>query len=131
MTAIRRTDPQITLLSETDVRGRILFVNDAFCEVSKYSRSELLGKPHSIIRHPDMPRSLFECLWNSILNGETFRGVIKNRAADGSAYWVHAMIMAIRDHDKKIEKCIGLRHLIADEELAGRLFEEQVKAMKL
>lgn len=118
-------DSQITLLSETDPQGRITFANDAFCRISKYSRDELLGRPHSIIRHPDMPKELFEKLWYTILRGDVFKGVLKNRTQDGSHYWVNATIMAIRDHEHNISKCIGVRHLIPDEATARRLFDMQ------
>jgi methyl-accepting chemotaxis protein len=126
-----KTASQITLLSETDVTGKIRFVNDAFCDISKYSRAELLGQPHSIIRHPDMPKSLFTYLWNTILRGEIFKAVIKNKAGDGSAYWVNATIMAIRDPNNEIEKCIGVRHLIPDVQFAEKAFEEQLRLLKL
>ncbi|MBX7089203.1 MAG: PAS domain-containing protein [Cyclobacteriaceae bacterium] len=77
----------VTLYSEADERGYILFANEVFCEISKYSKDELIGQPHSIIRHPDMPKKLFEILWKTIAEGKTFRGIIKNRAKDGSHYW--------------------------------------------
>src|SRR4051812_17659121 len=99
MSISEKIGPQITLLSETDPQGIIIFVNDAFCDVAKYSRVELIGKPHNIIRHPDMPKSLFAHIWATILGGNIFKGVIKNKAGDGSAYWVNARIMAIRDQD--------------------------------
>lgn len=121
----------ITLLSETDGVGRITFVNDAFCRVSKFGKDELLGQPHSIVRHPDMPSELFERLWSTILQGDVFRGVFKNRARDGSHYWVNATIMAIRDQDDRIDKCIGVRHLIPDETTARKLFDAQAASMGL
>lgn len=124
-------ESQITLLSETDPRGTIIFVNDAFCKVSKYSKTELVGKPHNIIRHPDMPKSLFAYLWDTILKGEIFKGIIKNKAGDGSSYWVNARIMAILDETNSIQKCIGVRHLIPDETVATSLFEAQIKSLRL
>jgi PAS domain S-box-containing protein len=124
-------DSQITLLSETDPRGRITFANDAFCRISKYSRNELLGQPHSIVRHPDMPKEVFERLWSTILRGDVFKGILKNRARDGSHYWVNATIMALRDHEDKISKCIGVRHLIPDESTARRLFEMQSASLRV
>lgn len=65
----------------------ILFANETFCIVSKYSHDELIGKSHNIILHPDMPTQLFNLLWNTIRKGDTFRAVIKNRAKDDSHYW--------------------------------------------
>jgi PAS domain S-box-containing protein len=121
----------ITLLSETDASGRITFVNDAFCRISKYDREELLGKPHNIVRHPEMPKELFERLWGMILRGDVFKAVLKNKARDGSHYWVNATIMAIRDQEDRIAKCIGVRHLIADEKTARQLFEAQSASLGL
>jgi PAS domain S-box-containing protein len=122
-------DSLITLLSETDQSGKITFVNDAFCRVSKYRRDELLGQPHNIIRHPDMPRELFEKLWDTILKGDIFKAVLKNRARDGSHYWVNATIMAMHDPDNRFGKCIGVRHLISDENTAQMLFDAQAVSL--
>lgn len=122
---------QITLLSKTDSAGIIVFANDAFCEVSKYSRQELIGKPHSIVRHPDMPRRLFEIFWETIQKGEIFRGIIKNKAKDDSHYWVKATIMPVMDENKSIVKYIGARYLIEDDDLANDLFQHQALALGL
>lgn len=130
-TPIRPAIAQITLMSETDKFGTILFVNDAFIRTSKYARHELVGKPHNVIRHPDMPKALFARLWSTILTGGIFKGIIKNRAADGSHYWVNATIMAILDEEDNIERCIAVRHLIADDRLAEKLYEAQAKALNL
>ena len=116
---------RITLLSETDIHGTITFVNDYFCELSKYTREELLGRPHNIIRHPDMPKELFTAIWHTIKNGEVFRGIIKNMAKDGSHYWVNATIMPILNADNKIIKYVGARYYIPDEVLARQLFDSQ------
>jgi methyl-accepting chemotaxis protein len=71
-----------SIVSESDLKGDILTVNEKFCEVSKYSREELIGQPHNTTRHPDMPKEVFKELWASIGRGKTFRGVIKNQAKD-------------------------------------------------
>ena len=125
------TEKQITLFSETDNHGTILRVNDAFCEVSKYSRDELIGKSHNIIRHPDMPKRLFEDLWRTIQSGDIFRGVIKNRAGDNSHYWVNATIMPRTNQKNEIVKYVGVRHLIADDRTAEELFDFQCRRFKL
>ena len=116
----------ITLFSETDLKGRITFVNEAFCEVAKFTKEELLGKPHSIIRHPDMPKILFHHCWRLIEKGHVFRGVIKNKTKEGTHYWVNATIMPIVNNENEIVRYIAVRHLIQDEALASRLFEEQM-----
>ena len=122
---------QITLLSKTDSAGIIVFANDAFCEVSKYSRQELIGKPHNIVRHPDMPKRLFEIFWETIQRGEIFRGIIKNKAKDESHYWVKATIMPVMDEHKKITRFIGARYLIDDDALAKDLFDQQALGLGL
>ena len=119
------------LFSETDHFGTILFVNEQFCQISKYRRDELIGNPYSIIRHPDMPGKLFQFLWSTIIKGETFRGVIKNQAKDRSHYWVNAVIMPVLGLDNKAINYISVHHLIADEKYALDLYNYQVAFQKL
>ncbi|ACM92154.1 methyl-accepting chemotaxis protein/sensory box protein [Nautilia profundicola AmH] len=88
-----------SIISKTDLKGIITFVNKPFCTLSGYSKEELIGKPHNIIRHPDMPKSIFKQMWNTIEKGETFRGFIKNLRKDGKYYWVEAFIEPIYDEN--------------------------------
>ncbi len=81
-------DPKRYLVSETDPKGVITYCNDYFVEVSGYSREELIGQPHNIIRHPDMPKVVFKLLWSLIENGQNINAVVKNLAKDGRYYWV-------------------------------------------
>lgn len=83
--------------SITDHRGIILDGNDVFRRISRYSREELIGSPHSIIRHPDMPKIVFKTLWQTILNGKPICAYVKNLAKDGSYYWVFATVIPIGD----------------------------------
>jgi aerotaxis receptor len=83
------------LLSRTDLQGNITYAAQAFVEVSGYSREELLGAPHSIVRHPDMPREAFANLWQTISQGEVWVGLVKNRRKNGDYYWVRAHVTAI------------------------------------
>jgi len=76
------------MITETDLNGVITFVNRKFVEMSAYSRDELLGCPHSIIRHPDMPRVCFEQMWKSLREGQSWQGYVKNLRSDGAYYWV-------------------------------------------
>lgn len=85
-------DTKDFLVSETDSKGRITFANDEFCKYSGYTIEELLGQPHNIARHPDMPKAAFEDLWKSVKSGEKWRGFVKNLAKDGSYYWVYATV---------------------------------------
>jgi len=78
------------ILSETDDKGFILYANDLFCEVAGYTLDELIGQPHNIVRHPDMPRIAFKGLWDDIQSKGFWSGVVKNRRKDGGYYWVFA-----------------------------------------
>ncbi|HRF56672.1 MAG TPA: EAL domain-containing protein [Campylobacterales bacterium] len=112
------------IVSITDAKGIIEYVNDKFCDISGYTPQELLGKPHSIVRHPDMPLKTFKYIWETIQDGKIWKGVIKNRAKNGSAYIVDSTIIPIRDAQGIIRKYIGIRHditaLIEKEELIER-----------
>lgn len=88
--------------SDTDTKGIITYVNDYFAEISRYSREELVGKPHSIVRHPDMPKVLFKILWEHLKNGENFIAAIKNLAKDGRYYWVFTDFEPIIEEGKTI-----------------------------
>jgi len=83
------------LISRTDARGRIIYANPAFVEVSGFTREELVGAAHNIVRHPDMPEAAFEDLWRTIQRGESWTGVVKNRCKDGGYYWVLANVTPI------------------------------------
>jgi methyl-accepting chemotaxis protein len=106
-----------SIVSESDKKGDILNVNDKFIEVSKYSRDELIGQPHNTTRHPDMPKDTFKKLWQTIGRGEMFRGVIKNRAKDGTPYYVDAVIAPIMGDNGKPIKYLGVRYDITEAEL--------------
>ncbi|GAP36082.1 methyl-accepting chemotaxis protein [Piscinibacter sakaiensis] len=106
-----------SIVSESDRKGDILSVNDKFVEVSKYAREELLGAPHSTTRHPDMPKETFKKLWSTIGRGEIFRGVIKNRAKDGTPYYVDAVIAPILGENGKPMKYLGVRYDITEQEI--------------
>lgn len=80
------------LVSKTNPKGKITYCNQAFIEVSGFSETELLGKPHSIVRHPDMPRTIFKFLWEEIAKKREVNAFVKNRSKDGGYYWVFANI---------------------------------------
>lgn len=81
-------DPKRYIVSETDSKGRITYCNDYFKEVSGYSEEELIGSPHNIVRHPDMPKVVFKLLWETISKGKNINAVVKNLAKDGRYYWI-------------------------------------------
>lgn len=80
------------IVSKTDRQGRITYANEVFLRVSVYTEAELLGQPHSIVRHPDMPRTVFKVMWDAILAGREVFAYVQNLASDGVAYWVLAHV---------------------------------------
>lgn len=115
------------LISKTDKKGNITYVNDKFCEIAKYSREELIGQPHNIVRHPDMTKASFKNIWATIGRGNTWKGYVKNRCKDGSHYWVDTTIMPIIGRDGKNEGYIGARYdvteYVNDDELMNKVRE--------
>lgn len=80
------------IFSKTDQKGRIIYCNNQFEKISQFSRKELLGKPHNILRHADMPKIAFKILWDKLKNGKEFYGFIKNKTKNGDFYWVYTYI---------------------------------------
>ena len=85
------------LVSLTDAKGKILFANDDFCNIAGYNLNDLIGKPHSIVRHPDMPKAAFKDLWDTVQKGEVWTGYVKNATRDGNFYWVFATVYPMKD----------------------------------
>ncbi|NPA11247.1 MAG: PAS domain-containing protein [Epsilonproteobacteria bacterium] len=90
------------IVSKTDTKSRILYGNRIFIQMSGWSESELLGKPHNILRHPDMPRCAFKVLYDYIQNGKEWFGFVKNLRKDGGFYWVYANISPTYDVNNNI-----------------------------
>jgi PAS domain S-box-containing protein len=90
------------IVSKTDVKGRITYANDVFLRVSHYSAKNILGQPHSIIRHPEMPRAVFKLLWETIEAGSEIFAYVLNMAANGDHYWVFAHVTPSFDAAGKI-----------------------------
>lgn len=78
------------IVSETDEKGNILYANEDFCKIAEYTKDELIGEPHNIVRHPDMPKIAFKGLWDTIQAGEIWNGIVKNKTKSGKFYWVNA-----------------------------------------
>jgi PAS domain S-box-containing protein len=87
------------LVSETDAKGIILFANEQFCNVAEYSLDDLLGKPHNLVRHQDMPKAAFEDLWKTVARGEIWQGFVKNKTKSGGFYWVFATIYPYKNEN--------------------------------
>jgi len=80
------------IVSKTDIKGRITYANQSFCHMAGYTEAELLGQPHSIIRHPDMPRAVFKLLWDTVLDRREIFAYVKNMSRNGDYYWVFAHV---------------------------------------
>lgn len=107
------------LVSETDLKGIITFVNDKFCEVAQYTKEELIGQNQNIIRHPSMPKSIFKEMWASIGSGKTFRSLITNKAKDGSPYYIDGIFAPVLGADGKPVKYIAIRYDVTEATLAS------------
>ena len=88
----RRLEPEDLIVSKTDLRGVITYANESFLRVSGYTEDEVLGQPHNLIRHPDMPKAVFKLLWDTVAAGEEVFAYVDNLAADGANYWVLANV---------------------------------------
>jgi len=90
------------IVSKTDLSGRITYANDVFCRLAERPTSEVIGKPHNLIRHPDMPRIIFKLLWDTLQQEEEIFAYVKNRSKTGKYYWVLAHVTPSYDQDHKL-----------------------------
>ena len=97
-----RVPDDVQLVSSTDLKSFIGHANDAFVEVSGYTRDELIGQPHNLVRHPDMPTAAFANLWQNIQAGRPWMGLVKNRRKNGDHYWVDAFVTPVREHGRVV-----------------------------
>lgn len=122
------------IISKTDLKGRITYGNRIFIEFSGYSEEELLGAPHNIIRHPDMPRGVFKLLWDTVGQGQEIFAYVKNMSKDGSFYWVLANVTPNRDLQGNIEGFFSARRkpsrpaVSAVSDLYRAMLDEEVRA---
>ena len=111
-------DPAGAAVSETDLEGRISFVNKAFLRTSGFAEAELLGQPHDIINHPDMPRSIFGQMWEKVCRGQEVFLYMQSRAKDGSAYWELAHVAPRLDAQGRVAGCRSVRRQADADEVA-------------
>lgn len=102
------------IVSKTDTKGIITYANQAFCDTSGYSIDELIGKSQNIVRHPNMPKSVFKEMWETIQSKHIYKGVVENKRKDGSSYFVDATIVPILGVDGEIIEYLGIRHDITE-----------------
>ncbi len=120
------------IVSKTDKYGKIQYVNEYFCEVSGYHEDEILGAPHNIIRHPDMPQAIFYLMWQSIQAGNNITAVVKNLAKSGEYYWVSTDFEIIKNSKGDIESYIAYRRPASNMAISGveELYEKLLKIEK-
>jgi len=115
-----------SLFSISDLKGRIIYANDKFCEISGYTFEELKNKPHSIVRHPDTSASVFREMWSTVGHGRVWQGELKNRTKNGSAYWVLATVAPVMGENEKPIQYISVRVDITKQKQA----EEELREAK-
>lgn len=110
----KRAVDRSSIVSKTDKSGRITYANEQFCNISGYTKEELLGKAHNIVRHPDMPKSAFREMWRTILSKKPWFGIVKNRKKDGGEYIVEVTVNPILDQKGEIQEFIAIRNDITE-----------------
>ncbi|HYD32307.1 MAG TPA: PAS domain-containing protein [Azospirillaceae bacterium] len=98
----RAFQPDEIIVSKTDLKGRITYANDVFLRLAGYEEKDLIGQPHNIVRHPDMPRCVYKMLWDTLGAGNEIFAYVVNRAANGDHYWVFAHVTPIFGPDGRI-----------------------------
>jgi len=127
---LRLVQDKYIISSVTDLKGTIIDVSQAFCNISGYTKSELIGKNHNIVRHPDMPKEVFKELWQTISKGNSWSNKVKNLKKDGGDYWVYANIEPLYDKYGKIDSYVSIRLDITQNELLNiKIKEEEARNM--
>jgi len=103
-----------SIVSKTDLKGIITYANQMFCDISGYTQEELIGSPHNIIRHPDVPKEAFEDMWSTIKSKKVWKGIIKNKKRNGGYYIVNATVLPILDNRGEIREFVAVRHDITE-----------------
>ena len=105
------------IVTETDDKGIITFANEDFCKIAGYKKEELLGSPHNMVRHSDMPKAAFKDLWQTVQSGKIWKGIVKNKTKDGGFYWVNATAYPSKKANGEL-RYISIRIKPTDKEVA-------------
>ncbi len=124
-------DKTQTIVSKSDLFGTIDYANEAFADVSGYEEYELVGKPHSLLRHPDMPKVLYKILWDNLKLGNPFQIIFKNLAKSGRYYWVISEFEYNKDSDGNVETYISRRNAVSNEVLEGHIIPLYKKLLQI
>lgn len=115
------------IVSRTDLKGNITYANDIFALISGYKIGELIGKPHNIVRHPDMPKSIFKELWLDLQTKGSWNGVVKNKRKDDGFYWVYAEISGVFKNEELIEYKSIRTPISFEEKVKYQLLYDEIK----
>ncbi len=124
-------DSSFNIISSiTDIKGNIIYANQKFCEISKYEEAELLGKNHRILNSGHHPKTFFKTMWKTIGNGNVWDGEIRNKAKDGSYYWVYSIIFPVFDAHNKITQYFSIRVPIDEKKKLDEQREKRIRRLE-
>jgi aerotaxis receptor len=121
-------DKSTMIVSETDLKGNIIYANEDFCKIAGYTKDELIGQPHNIVRHTDMPKAAFTDLWETVQNNKIWKGIVKNKTKDGGYYWVNATAYKVTKQNGE-QRYISVRRKPTNDEIsnATALYKELIE----
>ncbi len=109
-------DESTMIVSETDTKGNIIYANSDFCTLSGFTKDELIGQPHNMVRHNEMPKAAFKDLWETVKSGNTWNGRVKNITKNGDFYWVDATVYKVTKNNGE-ERYISVRSKPSHEQI--------------
>lgn len=119
------------IVSKTDCEGIITFVNEEFCNISGYTKDELIGQNHNIVRHPDADATKFKDLWDTIKDKKIYKETVKNLAKDGSTFYVNTTVIPILDEEENIQEFIAIRYDVTNEMLYKQQVSDEIAKNKI
>jgi aerotaxis receptor len=116
------------IVSETDLKGNIIYANEDFCKIAGYTKDELIGQPHNLVRHADMPKVAFADLWNTIQQNKIWKGIVKNKTKNGDFYWVNATAYKVTKQNGEQRYISVRRKPTTDEVSNAEILYKQLRA---